>query len=287
METDARIKNIMLEYYDSHPDYYTSLDLIAHEGEGGMDLKRIIGLILDNNARRILDVGFGSGRMLTLVALELHKRGYEAECYGIDVSKNAVNVAEERIKNLGVNAKFLQADAEGSLEFEDGFFDLVYSTYVLEHIVNPEAMMKNAIRVLKPKGVLYMTFPGTFHCYTSPFSRRNVPTTLKLLKIYDIIRMIFDGSYLRFRMTTPKLEGVCDDTDLVFLTSLPEIVRFLERNGMDVVDYDMEGYVTAIKRKKVGKDSARPLKYAVQFVFFSGRLLRNAIFGPPKARSCL
>jgi len=55
--------------------------------------------------------------------------------------------------------EFIKADVE-SLPFSDGWFDLIYSAYVLEHLENPDRVINEAIRVLKAGGRLFFVAPN-------------------------------------------------------------------------------------------------------------------------------
>ena len=42
---------------------------------------------------------------------------------------------------------------------EDGFFDTIICNAVLEHVANPDEVMTEFYRVLKPRGILYLVIP--------------------------------------------------------------------------------------------------------------------------------
>jgi SAM-dependent methyltransferase len=55
-----------------------------------------------------------------------------------------------------------------SLPFENESFDVVLSTQVFEHLVDPAAAMKEAVRVLKRGGRLILTVPGVWPTHEAP-----------------------------------------------------------------------------------------------------------------------
>ena len=71
---------------------------------------------------RILDVGTGSGA----IAITLAKLVKESEVVAIDISREALTIAERNAKRLGVKVDFIEADALGDLSAL-GEFDIIVS----------------------------------------------------------------------------------------------------------------------------------------------------------------
>lgn len=57
-----------------------------------------------------------------------------------------------------------------ALPFRDESFDLVFSRYVLEHIANPECVVREVARVLRPGGSFVNLTPSKYH-YVTAISR--------------------------------------------------------------------------------------------------------------------
>lgn len=75
------------------------------------------------------------------------------------VTKTDINPAEREMIKEDANLTFQREDGT-RLSFQDNSFDLVYSISVIEHIYDKYAeAVKEMIRVLKPGGYLYLTFP--------------------------------------------------------------------------------------------------------------------------------
>lgn len=96
---------------------------------------------------RILDAGCGTGGNLQRYSLM-------GEATGVDFSPEAVRFCRER----GLDS-VEQAELE-SLPFEDGSFDLIAATDVLEHIPAEREALRELRRVAAPGGVLLMTVPA-------------------------------------------------------------------------------------------------------------------------------
>ena len=97
---------------------------------------------------RMIDIGTGTGRMLTLFADRFERAD------GIDFSHRMLTVARANLERTGVdNGSVRHADAQ-SLPFEDSCADLVTIHQVLHFIDEPERVLSEAARVLAPGGVL-------------------------------------------------------------------------------------------------------------------------------------
>ena len=75
---------------------------------------------------------------------------------GIDVDDSALARAAER----GIEPVW--ADGEERLPFEDGIFDVVVAGEFLEHVRDPEAVVAEAQRVLRPGGTFVGSVPNAF-----------------------------------------------------------------------------------------------------------------------------
>lgn len=97
--------------------------------------------------RRILDVGCGTGTMLTYLA-----RYGVAE--GIDMDEDAIQYCHQR----GLT-RVSQAGAD-RLPFADGTFGLVTALDVIEHIDDDRAALREVLRVLSPGGSFLVAVPA-------------------------------------------------------------------------------------------------------------------------------
>ena len=96
---------------------------------------------------RVLEVGVGTGLNLPL---------YSRDCNvtGIDISKEMLRKAEERVLTLGmVNTKLMVMDGS-KLDFPDDSFDRVIATYVISAVPDPVKTLLEMRRVCKPSGHL-------------------------------------------------------------------------------------------------------------------------------------
>ena len=71
---------------------------------------------------RILDIGTGSGA----IAISLAKLVKESEVVAVDISTDALKIAQRNAERLGANVEFVEADALGDLS-QLGEFDIIVS----------------------------------------------------------------------------------------------------------------------------------------------------------------
>jgi ubiquinone/menaquinone biosynthesis C-methylase UbiE len=119
------------------------------------DLPRFVKLLRKIKAKRILDLGCGTGRHVIALA----KKGFEV--YGIDIAKNALNLAKERLKEEGLKAKLKVGDFYKKLPYKDKFFDGVIPIKALHHarVFKIKRLIKEIERVMKPGGILMIEVP--------------------------------------------------------------------------------------------------------------------------------
>jgi SAM-dependent methyltransferase len=99
---------------------------------------------------RVLDVGCGAGS----VAKAVKRERPDLEVSGCDLSQSALDVAMAAPGGV----EFQLATAE-RLPFADGSFDFVWIFDVLEHVEDPELVLREVARVLKPGGGFHIVLP--------------------------------------------------------------------------------------------------------------------------------
>jgi SAM-dependent methyltransferase len=95
--------------------------------------------------RAVLEVGCGAGVDLARFA----KGG--AHVTGVDLAASAIALARANFEQQGLTGDFHVADGE-QLPFPDASFDLVYAHGVVQYTANPQRMVDECRRVLKPGG---------------------------------------------------------------------------------------------------------------------------------------
>lgn len=107
-------------------------------------LKEIEKYIEPGENKKILDVGCATGDFLNIA------KESKWDCYGIDVSKYAV----EQAKKLRINAKAAELDKAG---FKEDYFNVVFMSFMIEHAENPVEIVDEVRRILKKDGILFIS----------------------------------------------------------------------------------------------------------------------------------
>lgn len=139
--------------------FYRAHRVFAYDG--GRLSQRIItyvaGHVQCEDAKRILDIGCGSGAL----AIEMAKRFPGGEVTGIDYWGKGWNYGQSqcernaRIEGVEGRIRFMRGDA-AKLPFADGEFDVVVSNFVFHEVQgqpDKKLVVKEALRVVKPNGL--------------------------------------------------------------------------------------------------------------------------------------
>lgn len=102
---------------------------------------------------RIVDLGFGSGDFLKVLVQSSIESKFEI--YGLDYSKAAVSRAK-KILPLG---QFITGDIY-KLPYESDCFDTVFCLQTLEHLNNPELVLREMDRICKATGNVVISIPN-------------------------------------------------------------------------------------------------------------------------------
>lgn len=117
---------------------------------------------MTGNESKLLDFGCGFGRFTSDLA-----EFVTDESRGIDATSELIKIAEEE----RTNPKTFFSVARGNIPFPDGYFDVVWISWVLEHIFGKEKekTLKEIYRVLNHGGLLFIienaaSWKKALHC---------------------------------------------------------------------------------------------------------------------------
>jgi SAM-dependent methyltransferase len=218
-----QIKEKIVSYYKSHREYFEKLDTVFSD-RGEMAYKRgsYDILVLAEPAKRILDVGCGSGALLSFLRDTYPNKQY----FGVDISPIAIAKAQQ--KNIGTSnpITFSVADVEEAIPFPEEQFDLIIAHEMIEHVVYPEKVIRNIARALPNGGILFLLAPNRLI---------RSPLRIQLLKFTDYFKMILDSNYLNPTVIDPPLNAVGGDSDAVYITNPWELHRMIQQAGLEII----------------------------------------------------
>jgi putative hydrolase of HD superfamily len=116
------------------------------------------GAIPIREGMRITDVGCGTADL----GLYIAQRVGRASLVRIDLNREVLNSIREDQLN-GISIRNYQADFSRRWPVSDGTQDIVVLGEVLEHSFDPQALIVEARRVLKPRGRMLITVPNAWH----------------------------------------------------------------------------------------------------------------------------
>ena len=110
----------------------------------------------------ILDIGSEKGDFV----LEIAKRGGNA--IGLEKNENYIKVSFLKAEKEGLSINIVKGEAE-KLPFDDSKFSFINMSELIEHVENPKKVLEENFRVLRPKGVAYVSVHNRFGVYDSHF----------------------------------------------------------------------------------------------------------------------
>ena len=135
-------------------------------------LKRYTG---DLRKKKLLEIGSGLGAFNVIARAE-----YDIDAWGVEPScegyGGSFETSVELLQENGLSTEKILSAVGESLPFESDTFDVVFSTNVLEHVLDPEKVIREAIRVCKPGGTIQIVTPnygsfydGHYACFYFPY----------------------------------------------------------------------------------------------------------------------
>lgn len=107
--------------------------------------------------KKVLDIGCNTGILL----IPLKEKG--VDILGIDISKSDIKKAKYNLTQKNLSSKCVRVANAQKLPFKNNLFDIVLLSDILEHVSQPEVVVKEATRVTKPDGIILATVPNELH----------------------------------------------------------------------------------------------------------------------------
>jgi 2-polyprenyl-3-methyl-5-hydroxy-6-metoxy-1,4-benzoquinol methylase len=109
----------------------------------------LIGKLITPNAT-VLDLGAGPGLLLDSIPEHLH-----CTKQAVDISSEAVDILNRK----GIQAQCINLETE-ALPYGTDTADMIICTEMLEHLTDPDVVLREIHRVLKPTGILITSVPN-------------------------------------------------------------------------------------------------------------------------------
>ncbi len=158
------------------------------------DIKRILKLIKTHSIKSMLDLGCGDASRLIGLKCVL---GDQIEATGYDLAFQDNTLA--KAKNYGVNLN------EGNIEDEltmlnNNSLDFVLMNQIIEHIIDPELLLKEAYKKLKPGGLLLIETPNLagldYYIFRKYFwGGYHVPRHIHLFDQHSLLKLLISCNF--------------------------------------------------------------------------------------------
>ena len=180
---------------------------------------------------KILDVAAGLGEFLSHVKLT-----NTWECFGTETSRYAVEFTK---KESGIELSLGQLE---DLRYPEGFFDAVCFWHALEHMPYPSTVIKEARRILKDSGFLFIAVPNDSWLGRRHFFKNAMKKTINRLPL---------KRKLRLKKMYPEIDE--EGNKHLFYFTPRTLAKLLKKHGFEVkkysVDYDYGKFEHRLERK--------------------------------------
>jgi methionine biosynthesis protein MetW len=112
---------------------------------------RLLQLASTRTAETLLDIGCGDGSITVALKGVLRCR----EAFGVEISSEGAKQARDK----GIDVRVLNVD-ESPLPFAADSMDAVYAGEILEHVYDPDRLLGEIYRVLRPTGFAIIDVPN-------------------------------------------------------------------------------------------------------------------------------
>jgi len=112
----------------------------------------------DISGKKLLEIGCGSGESLKYLA-----ERKPAELWGMDISKNQIDKANNLLTKHDFSAKFICSSMEDECGIPNDYFDFVYSIYAIGWTTDLDTTFSRIASYLKKDGVFIFSWSHPIH----------------------------------------------------------------------------------------------------------------------------
>ena len=198
-------------------------------------------LIEQSEGKVISDIGCGCGRNL------LYSSKYASKLIGVDLSKQSLEFAKNFIQSDNLE---LLIGNNLDIPLESNYSDLVISDGVCHHTGNTLKAFKECVRILKPKGILYLAVYKKYRYY--PFLYKYVGSILRLLNKTKVGNFIMENTFVllhfliyrilrKQKLSLQETRNIFYDyfiTPVATFQSKKEVQNWIDNNNCSLGKYD-------------------------------------------------
>lgn len=152
------------------------------------------------NCSSLLDIGCGTGIYFKILSR------YADKIHAIDTSVDMVVIADDFCQQSNIGNVFPQVGSALNIPFSDNSFEVVVSLDVLHHVNEPQRVIEEVYRVLKPGGFFLVFEPNILNPLM--FAVHLIPPEERLaLKLSRPNKL---GELLRGKFTLVQWTGICE-----------------------------------------------------------------------------
>jgi 2-polyprenyl-6-hydroxyphenyl methylase/3-demethylubiquinone-9 3-methyltransferase len=150
--------------------------------------------------KRVVDVGCGGG----ILADSMARRG--AQVLGIDLATKPLKVAQlHALEAVTPNVDYREVSAEALADEQPGSFDVVTCMEMLEHVPQPESVVRACAKLVKPGGWVFF----------STINRNPKSFLLAIVGAEYVLRLLPRGTHEYMKFIRPsELAGWCRGSQL-------------------------------------------------------------------------
>ncbi len=181
----------------------------------------LLKYIPDLVQRNVLDVGCGEGAF----ALDVLGRG--GRVVAVEPHKGRVESLKSKVQKANYPAEVYEAGGESMPFLKSDSFGFINVCEVIEHVVNPEIVMKEIHRVLARDGKIYTSVPNRWSWYDWHFHMYLINWLPRFLA--EPIVTLLDKTLMPENKEKQRL------SDMHYMTKLG-FIRLAHRTGFSVAD---------------------------------------------------
>ncbi len=122
-------------------------------------LKVLLPFTGDLRGATLLEVGSGYGVFVAVTRLQYGVYSFGLEPGGVGY-ESSLALSRRLVQRCGLPPKIIVEGVGERMPFRSAYFDVVFSTHVLEHVQDPAQVLRETSRVLRPGGIAQMVVPN-------------------------------------------------------------------------------------------------------------------------------